>query len=547
MTSRGLLLLAAVGLLPLGPAPARAERRLHERVPDPRRGEGPMLDQPAEGRTPAALRVAGREIPEPAHDATLGVGERPFERGAPGDGALGRLERWRPDLLTDAFPEHLLYTETFQPSVAPHKRGSALDEVGPGYELRVRDERLREVPVGGSAAADRDLFWGSVAVRLVPGRAVPIPSAGPDSRILAVRTVPERPVRFLVDGADNLYVVGAAEGLTRIVFVTDTPAAYFGGSLPERVDAGSVPPAMRPSLPPEVARTAREVARGLGLDAAAPMARNLPRLVAHLRSFSPEPLDGAPGADPLVTLATARRGVCRHRAFVFVVLAHALGIPARFVVNEAHAFTEVFVPTVGWRRIDLGGAGPLAEAGAGVVRHEPRERDPFPWPRGRQPPAGGRGSAEGGARGDEGTSRAVAGATGPATEAGARPGETGDATRVRDGGLGVATGDGPGDGPGDGGPGEPTEPGPAGRVVLESYSPNVVRGEALTVSGRLEGTGQDWSRARVAVWLTGRAGGTPIRIGTVRVDATGGFAAALVVPSDLPAGDYAVSANLAEP
>jgi len=39
-----------------------------------------------------------------------------------------------------------------------------------------------------------------------------------------------------------------------------------------------------------------------------------------------------------------------------VISARALGIPARYIYNEAHAFVEVYWPKMGWRRIDLGGA-----------------------------------------------------------------------------------------------------------------------------------------------------------------------------------------------
>jgi transglutaminase-like putative cysteine protease len=42
----------------------------------------------------------------------------------------------------------------------------------------------------------------------------------------------------------------------------------------------------------------------------------------------------------LLDLARGKRGVCRHRAYAFVIVAQALGIPARFVQNEAHAWVE---------------------------------------------------------------------------------------------------------------------------------------------------------------------------------------------------------------
>ena len=141
---RRLLATALVLLAPV--AVALAEQRLHERVDDPGRGEGPLLDQPAEGENPAALRVGRREVPEPRHTEALGDGELPMTgAGATTPAGIGRLQRWRPDLATAAFPEFLQYTATFQPSISPHKRMTALDAVGPGYELTVADRELREL------------------------------------------------------------------------------------------------------------------------------------------------------------------------------------------------------------------------------------------------------------------------------------------------------------------------------------------------------------------------------------------------------------------
>ena len=58
--------------------------------------------------------------------------------------------------------------------------------------------------------------------------------------------------------------------------------------------------------------------------------------------------------DVYLDLALSQRGVCRHRAFAFLVTALHLGIPTRMVVNEAHAWVEVSDGTL-WHRIDLGG------------------------------------------------------------------------------------------------------------------------------------------------------------------------------------------------
>lgn len=537
--------LALVAAL-LAPATLRAEQRLHVPVDDIALGEGPLLDQPAEGRNPAALRVGRREIPEPDHTERLGEGELPMSSGAPSPATLGRADRFRPDLATDEFPEHLHYTSTFEPSVAPFKRVSSLDGVGRGYELTIASRTLVEVPVGGRPEAGRELFWGSVAVSFRPGEPAPIPSVAPGARILSVRSTPGAVVRFYRDGADNYYATSDLEGLVRLVFVMDAPSSYFGGPLPPTATAEAVPTALRPVLPGPERAAALRVARTLGLDPAAPIARNLPRLVTYLRSFVPSPLEVGPGQDPYVTLALGRRGVCRHRAFVFVVTAQALGLPARLVTNEAHAFAEVWLPGTGWRRIDLGGAGPLADPTAEGLRHEPAEADPIPWPPGER---------------SSSTPHRPDGPRAPASGAGApsdAPGESGPgrlqplAVRPAEGPPRVVPGEGP---PVEGGPDAGPAPAPVeavprpapARVVVEDHSPQVLRGEAVLVSGRVEGAAGAGARARVSIGLRRADGAEAVALGTVVADGAGAFRARLAVPADLPAGDYSITATLEGP
>jgi hypothetical protein len=105
------------------------------------------------------------------------------------------------------------------------------------------------------------------------------------------------------------------------------------------------------------------------------------KLVSYFRSFvdSEEPPRG--GRDIYTDLVLSKKGVCRHRAFAFLVTAQHLGIPTRMVVNEAHAWVEVHDGSL-WRRIDLGGAGrTLGGQVQSTVAHDPPP-DPFSWPPG---------------------------------------------------------------------------------------------------------------------------------------------------------------------
>jgi hypothetical protein len=275
----------------------------------------------------------------------------------------------------------LHYSEVFNPSVVPFKRMSSLDRVKPGYLLEVRDGTLRPVPLAtGSTPPDRDAFWGSVLLNAEPGRPIPIPSVAAEVRILSYTSTPPVAISFHRDSADNYWVRTNHRGRLRLVFLSDAPRHYFSPQIPGTVSAREVPPALRPTLPPAVQRAAEKVIARIEVRRADTFHRQLERLVAYFRSFEAGLLPQMTG-DSYLDISLSQRGVCRHRSLAFVVTAHALGIPARYVHNEAHAFTEVFVPRLGWVRIDLGGASLelRVQNAQDKAIHDPGP-DPFPRP-----------------------------------------------------------------------------------------------------------------------------------------------------------------------
>jgi hypothetical protein len=112
----------------------------------------------------------------------------------------------------------------------------------------------------------------------------------------------------------------------------------------------------------------------------------------------------------------------------FVLTARYLGIPARYVTNEAHAFVELWWPGGGWRRVDLGGAA--REISYNGNRddqlHDGAKRDPLPKPERyreelREMMDGGGDSRDG--KGEEGGDRSNS-STASAPEAGSGSGES---------------------------------------------------------------------------------------------------------------------------
>jgi transglutaminase-like putative cysteine protease len=280
----------------------------------------------------------------------------------------------------------LHYREVFEPSIVPFKRSRALDQVGLDYGIRNESRTFQVIePEGNRVTGGRSVFWGSLLLESAAGERIPIPSVSPESRILSYDASPPQRIIFERDEADNFYATPERSGRVRLVFVTDAPSRWFGGPIADDATFGAIPRALRPTPPRAVAEAGRAVAAQLGLGGRGrTFGDTLNRLVAYFRGFEPgEPT--TPTADVYRDLALGRRGVCRHRAHAFVVTAQALGIPARYVFNEAHVFVEVYIPgrDAGWMRIDLGGAAEALVVHGAVdgTRHVPTESDPFERPR----------------------------------------------------------------------------------------------------------------------------------------------------------------------
>lgn len=375
---------AAAGLAVAQTAAPR--HKLHEDLPSPSDKPTRMIGGTGSGN-PAAFTAGDKVLPRPAIDRPTG---RPADEPVLGNGgfAADRRTTMTPDGNTG--PDATLhYVSVFNPDVLPFKRMSALDGVSDDYTLRIARPALHDLPVGGTTDKTRDPFWGSVLLHLQPGQEVPLPSVAPDMRILSYEITPKIAIKFEKDDADNFYVrsdESSAAGTYRLVFAADADAGYFAPSLPTTgrytplMVAAMTPAELRPVLPDRVRRTAGQVLDRLGVDRAMDLGVVFNKLVGYFRAFQAKPM--RPGSDIYLDLCFTQAGVCRHRAFAFMITANALGIPTRFVENEAHAFVEVWFPDRRWQRIDLGGAALRMEVtgASDKVLHRPRGEDPFEKP-----------------------------------------------------------------------------------------------------------------------------------------------------------------------
>jgi transglutaminase-like putative cysteine protease len=329
------------------------------------------------------------------------------------------------------------------------------------------------------------------------------------------------------DGAENwfLQAPGARAGTrARLVMEIAIARVAFGGPTADRSWA-DLPPVV--PLPDNVAREAAEVRAAIGVSRRVSPRDAIARLVQYFRSFA-DSEDAPRGRGSVyLDLALSRKGVCRHRAFAFLVTAQSLGIPTRMVLNEAHAWVEVHDGVL-WRRIDLGGAGRLAGASSAQTERPTHRAPPdaFVWPQNAD-------------RGDEmvadARSRALtSGVPGPAAELGVAENGGPDTTGR------TATDSNAGDGvPG----GLPHDERPVPSVSVAVGDPEVHRGVALLVSGAVRAEGDACAHVAVDLWLRELKSSRKVLLGTVATGDDGAFADGIVVPASTPVGDYDVVAR----
>ena len=447
----------------------------------------------------------------------------------------------------------LSYEEVFNPAITPHKRNRAFDAINDETNLVIKDATLQPIPViGNTTDPKRDLFYGALDMTLTAGEPQPLPSVSPESRLLSYKTSPKVSLSFYKDSADNFYVSAEESTSVRLVFLTDAPKAYFNGAFPEATLA-DLPSNLVPFVSKKIKDRAKRVLAEIGIsEKETDYQRILEPMIKYFNGFEAGTFTPRADGDLYLALSLSKQGVCRHRAYAFTVTAQAMGIPARYVFNDAHAWVEVYVPRQGWRRVDLGGASAgLEVSGArGKPMYQPEKKDPLESLR---PP-----SAEATA-----SNQPFGGAGGFDRSTGTRPGpESG-------GSGGGLAGNGPNganpagedpsnpnsanpdispDGPSSTPPAAPTAPPPslaAGTIPvslsLQSATSAVLRGQSLKVQGGALTESGPAKGLRVDIFLE-RSDTSPVRLGAATTDEQGVFRGEFAVPFDQsPLGSYRIT------
>ena len=419
-------------------------------------------------------------------------------------------------------PEAVRYDDPFIPAVTPFKRLYAYDDLDEGFELVVHDKQLRALPIGGEPRPDDDQFYGDLFVDIVPGVPVRIPSVGPGARVLVARAAPELHFELQRDGADNWFVVGDARKRVRLVLELAIARRVFGSDFSE-VSWAELGRSV-PALPRSARAAATEVLRAAGISQAQRPAEAVRALVNYFRTFAPS--DDSPrassGSALYSELALSKKGVCRHRAYGFVITALALGVPARMVRNEAHAWVEVS-DGLGWHRVDLGGAASRLdyEPHSSEHQHQP-PADPYEWPPGSEAgqsltaQASNTGAAQSGSPGAVASgappSARVPRSVVPSPSAALEPPKPRDDPQSKD------------------------------EVTVSSEDRELVRGARFHVTGLARTDQAVCANSRVDIALRDKAGAEHW-LGALATDPNGKYDGRVALPFDLEVGDYSVIAT----
>jgi hypothetical protein len=494
-TARGGL--AALVWLALSVSPSLAKPVLHEFLAPSPAEDLALEARVAGGNLAAAVANNGQLITAPDPERSPQDSQRVYGEQQTGAEASSRFQIDR-DTRT---PERLSYHEPFVPSVAPFKRTWAYDAVDERFELVVANKRLDSLSTGTVVRDGDDQFFGSLAVALLADVPVRIPTVGPETRLVASAVSPPQRLEFLHDGADNWFVRSAQSGDVRLTLQLAIERRSFDTRLAD--PSWEKLQAWLPPIPPSVFDATAVVLQRLGVSRHQRPREAITQLVGWFRGFAPTSAfpEATFGRELYLDLALSRKGVCRHRAYAFVVTALGLGIPARLLLNEAHAWVEVH-DGERWHRIDLGGAaGDLDYLSETPPVPHQTPKDELPWPSNSSP-------------GEELGRRAMgrsSGAPPPAPQAQPEPPPAAAAA----------------------------EPSPeAAQLELLACDDSVQRGKSFRLSGSL-GRHRSCGELRIDVLLVNERAEERF-LQAVPSGVLGTFTAAISVPLDLRAGNYRV-------
>lgn len=242
----------------------------------------------------------------------------------------------------------------FKPPLKNKKRWTVFDSLSADYRQMIRPSELYPV-----ATATIPPGWphyeGKLRVALRSGQPESIPSVSPRMKVASYYPGPEQGIKLYRDQADNYYLIADRNAVVDFTYHVGGEPQYEDGRLPDDVEFINLAAEQCASLPVTVREKAAMAVETMGLEKKESPAIIVQDLVAYYNSFDANKEIPQDEPDTYLAITLSKAGVCRHRAFSFFITATFLGIPARIVENEIHAFVEVNLSNSGWHRLDLGG------------------------------------------------------------------------------------------------------------------------------------------------------------------------------------------------
>ncbi len=485
---------------------------LHERIDnDPH--DDIAMGVVVEGNIPAALETRSGTFSAP--DPSRPPSDREAAATRTSDSSVGGM--FTPDRNTQR-PDVLPYDDPFSPSMTPFKRLVAYDAVSADFSLYVSNSSLSPVALDSKVGAQDERFYGDIVVDASTTSHVRIPTVGPGTRLVHARFgVGSRdvPFRIVHDGADNWFLDASETVRGRLVVDLAIPRTAYGGDF---ADANWTDLPSAPAVPPNVFNAVGDVTRHIGLTRYDRPREVVNKLVAYFRSFQDSEEPPKPEHDIYTDLALSKKGVCRHRAFAFMITALGVGIPTRMVTNEAHAWVEVHDGTL-WKRIDLGGAGRFlnTDLSRNADPYVP-PADPFSWPPNST-------SGEDMTNASRASDRPKPSASGTGSNSSKPPPSPSNSSSSSSSNT----------------PHPDSEDNrPTTTLVIEVTEPNALRGAAIHVKGSAKADGDACAHLSVDVLLQDTHTGRKTRVGGLATNDKGDFNGAIVLPQSVSLGDYSV-------
>jgi hypothetical protein len=539
--ARRSVLAAISGLLAASAVHGQSGVVLHEYIPPDVAEDLALGALTSSGKMPAVLRTPSGLVSAPDKLRSAVEGQTPSYSTLANKSA----NRFQIDGTTSD-PGTLHYHEPFRPSIAPFKRLYTFDAVNEAFELYLRNPARHVVSLAGSPDAGDDEFFADLTI--AGGQLVRIPSVASGMHVLATDLEPNVPFQLLVDTGDNwFFQAPSLVGKGRLIMRLAAPRAAMSPEFAASSYAALAP--TLPEVPASVRRAAEPILAHIGVSRAVSPTQAMRTMIAYFRSFLPsqEHIEEASSSALYQQLTLSQKGVCRHRAYAFVVTSLVLGIPARFVHNEAHAWVEVFDGQL-WHRVDLGGAASGfhydGDKPEGPAYRMPK--DNYDWPSHAQPgeqlsarPTGTESESTAADSSENSQGNSPSNAPRPPNQANAN-----NASPVNDPKSSVPV------------PESLPVPEPLAQPATASSVPenrgisqltfkvvgnaNVHRGEALTVEGNAHSDGGPCGLTRIDLEL--KRDKERYRLGSTATDDKGHFSMQATVPLRLGVGPYELTA-----